>query len=383
MPLQPGTQLGPYKILSPDIGSQVTAISLLVCLASAALTLPGCGRPDQRLPPGRPAGDIKAAEVRKTDDGSYHVRWTVEPPGSPVAVFASTDPANIPHTEPVAETTEAEAIVSGLDPRQRYYFELVPEGGRGFASATRFVKLQGARNVRDLGGYETQDGRRVRWGNVFRSDELTDLTDADVTLIGSMGIRVVCDLRRESRREAVPDRLPAQNAPAILNLDISAATAGRQSALTDWSDEGAEAQMAEGYALRIRRAGPLYGRMLDALIDPANRPFLFHCQGGKDRAGTGAALLLLALGVPEETVVEDYLLTNQAYEQASFDLATRAAELGVSTTVMDVLRSARPLFINTALHEMRAMSGSVDAYLGQEVGLTGEERDRLRAELLH
>ena len=93
--------------------------------------------------------------------------------------------------------------------------------------------------------------------------------------------------------------------------------------------------------------------------------------------------MLLALGVPEETVVDDYLLTNQAYENASFDLATRSAELGVSIAVMEVLRSARPVFINTALDEMRAMSGSVDAYLDQEVGLAGEDRDRLRAELLH
>ena len=66
-----------------------------------------------------------------------------------------------------------------------------------------------------------------------------------------------------------------------------------------------------------------------------------------------------------------------------FDRATRSAELGVSTAVMEVLRSARPVFINTALDEMRAMSGSVDAYLDQEVGLTGEDRDRLHAELLH
>ena len=171
----------PHICTLHDIGSQITAVSLLVCLASAALTLPGCGRPEQRLPDRTP-GNIKAAEVKKTDDASYHVRWTVEPPGSTVAVFASTDPANIPHTEPLAESTEAEAIVSGLDPRQRYYFELVPAGGRGFVSATRFVTLQGARNVRDLGGYETRDGRRVRWGNVFRSDELTNLTDADVAL---------------------------------------------------------------------------------------------------------------------------------------------------------------------------------------------------------
>ena len=355
----------------------IVPISCLVFLVTA-----GCDRPEQALP-GRPAGAITTAEVSRIDGGSYRLRWTVEPPGTAVAIFASPDPADIPHAEPIAETTEAEAIVRGLDPLRRYYFELVPEGGEGVVAATRFVNLQGARNFRDLGGYETQDGRRVRWGHVFRSDELTDLTDADVTLVGNMGIRVVCDLRSESRREAAPDRLPASNAPTTLNLDISGATSGRRSSWTDWSDEGAEAQMAEGYALRIRRAGPLYGRMLDEMIGPDNRPFLFHCQAGKDRAGTGAALLLLALGVPEETVVEDYLLTNQVYERASVAPATRAAELGVSTKVMEVLMSARSVFINTALDEMTAMSGSADGYIRQEVGLSGEERDRLRGELLH
>ncbi len=358
-------------------------ISCLVFLATAVLAQPGCGTPEQTLPL-RPAGEITTAEVGRTDDGSYRLRWTVEPPGAPVAVFASTDPANIPHAEPVAETTEAEAIVSGLDPRQRHYFELVPEGGEGFVSATRFVHLQGAQNFRDIGGYETREGRRVRWGAVFRSDDLVDLTDPDLTLVSNMGIRVVCDLRRKSRREVAPDRLPTQNAPATLNLDISEATdGGGSSSIEEWSDEEAEAQMAEGYARRIRTAGPLYGQMIDRLIGPANRPFLFHCQGGKDRAGTGAALLLLALGVAEDTVVEDYLLTNQAYEKAGIDPAARAAERGISVNVMKVLMSALPSFIDTAFNEMRSMSGSVDGYLREQVGLTSEEHDRLRAELLY
>ena len=357
-------------------------ISCLVSLVAAVLVQLGCGSPEQTLPV-RPAGEITAAEVSRTDDGSYRLRWTVEPPDAPVAVFASTDPVNIPHAEPVAETAEAEAIVSGLEPYQRYYFELVPEGGKGFVFATRFVNLQGAQNFRDIGGYETREGRRVRWGTVFRSDDLVDLTDADLTLVSKMSIRVVCDLRRESRREAAPDRLPTQNAPATLNLDISGAIDGRESSSIDWSDEEAEALMAEGYARRIRTAGPLYGQMIDKLIDPANRPFLFHCQGGKDRAGTGAALLLLALGVAEDTVVEDYLLTNQVYEKAGIDPATRAAERGISVNVMKVLMSALPSFINTALNEMRSMSGSVDGYLREQVGLTSEEHDRLRAELLY
>ena len=92
---------------------------------------------------------------------------------------------------------------------------------RGRIVAMRFVSFEGARNFRDLGGYETMDGRRVRWGTVFRSDALTDLGDADLARITHMGIRVVCDLRRDSEREEQPDRLPTQNPPARLNLDIS------------------------------------------------------------------------------------------------------------------------------------------------------------------
>ena len=141
--------------------------------------------------------------------------------------------------------------------------------------------------------------------------------------------------------------------------------------------------MAEGYAMRIRRAGSLYATMLDELADPGHRPFLFHCQGGKDRAGTGAALLLLALGVSEETVIEDYLLTNRVIQTGAVGIEQSARDYGVSVRVMEVLRSARPSFIQSAIDEMKTMSGSIEAYLQEELGLTQEKRDRLRAELLY
>ena len=198
-----------------------------------------------------------------------------------------------------------------------------------------------------------------------------------------MGVRVVCDLRRDSQRKEDPDRLPAEDTPVTLHLDIAGAMDEEEESATAWSDEEAEAQMAERYALRMRTTGSLYGTMLDELNDPGNRPFLLHCQGGKDRAGTGAALLLLALGVPEEIVIEDYRLTDQALERAGVEPASIAGDFGLSVEVMEVVMLARPSFINAALDEMRALSTTVEGYLREHVGLTDEERDRLRAQLLH
>lgn len=341
-----------------------------------------CGEAEQ---PPRAAQNatIITAEARRTGTDAYRLSWTVEPSGAKVTIFSSTNPSHFLRDAPIANSNETEAIITGLEPRQRHYFELVPEEGEGYVIATRFVNVEGAQNFRDLGGYETSDGRHVQWGTVFRSDALSNLTDADLTLFSNMGIRVVCDLRRDSQRNETPDRLPLRNPPTALNLDIAGTIDDGESSLIDWNDEEAEAQMSERYAKRIRETGSLYGTMLRALADPKNQPFLFHCQGGKDRAGTGAALLLLALGVPQETIVADYLLTNEASEITEVKVNRAAEDFGVSVEVMKVLMYASPSFIHAAFDEITKMSGSVDTYLREEVGLTLETRERLKTRLLY
>ena len=341
-----------------------------------------CGGVEQP-PSSTPRAEIKHAEASRMAVDTYRLHWTVEPSGARVMIFAGTDPGQISRTASIAISNEAETIVRGLLPGQRYYFELVPEGGEGYVIATRFVNVEGAQNFRDLGGYKTIDDRQVRWGTVFRSDALSNLTDADLTLFSNMGIRVVCDLRRDSQRNETPDRLPLRNPPTALNLDIAGTIDDGESSLIDWNDEEAEAQMSERYAKRIRETGSLYGTMLRALADPKNQPFLFHCQGGKDRAGTGAALLLLALGVPQETIVADYLLTNEASEITEVKVNRAAEDFGVSVEVMKVLMYASPSFIHAAFDEITKMSGSVDTYLREEVGLTLETRERLKTRLLY
>ena len=129
-------------------------------LVLAVLIGASCGEAEQP-PRAAPNATIIIAEARRTALDAYRLSWTVEPFGAKVTIFSSTNPSHFLRAAPIASSNETETIITGLHPRQRHYFELVPEGGEGYVTATRFVNVEGAQNFRDLGGYQTSDGRHV------------------------------------------------------------------------------------------------------------------------------------------------------------------------------------------------------------------------------
>ena len=179
----------------------------------------------------------------------------------------------------------------------------------------RRIALEGQANFRDLGGYHTADGRTVKWRQLFRSGRLANLTDEDVSRLEDLGIRTVVTLLTEVDVEAYgPDRLPAGVRLLSLPIDSEAATdlanRAREALLSgDFSQIPAEIN-PEIHRLVIREGQEQYAALLRAIADPANRPLVFHCSHGVHRTGTGAAILLAALGVPWATIREDYLLSN-------------------------------------------------------------------------
>lgn len=179
----------------------------------------------------------------------------------------------------------------------------------------RHVVLEGARNFRDLGGYATEDGRSVRWGTFYRSDSLAELTDGDLEKLSALGVRLVCDFRSEEERREAPDRLPADPAPDVAELPIgvegSQATE-LQERLTSGDIAGLDLSqmLVDGNRSFITDFVHQYRAMFQRLLREEALPVLVHCTGGKDRAGMASALILRSLGVPDETVFEDYLLTN-------------------------------------------------------------------------
>lgn len=234
-----------------------------------------------------------------------------------------------------------------------------------------------ASNLRDLGGYEAAFGASVKWRTLYRSNELSRLTDEALDAFGAIGVRCICDLRSEDEQNHAPTRLPAVNPPRVDSLPIRVA-GDLRAMLTDGKSTGANLRRAlsDTYRVFVRDHTEAYRGLFDRLVDGPHYPLVFHCSAGKDRTGFAAAMILTALGVPYEAVREDYLLTN-LYWDAGVPHASQMPE-----DVRDALLGAHPEYLDAAFDEIAVQHGSATGYLRHALNLTPERTGRLREHLL-
>lgn len=338
------------------------------------------------MPPRLEGNTLKEATVSRIGADSVRIRWRHAADPQAVAVYRGDSPAAIDRRRALART-EAEAVaLNALDPHHPHYFELAPAQGRPLIVGERRIPAEGTVNMRDLGGYRAADGRRVRWGLIFRSDNLARLTDAGLALVRRMGVNLVCDFRTPAEAARSPDRFPGAGGAGYLPLPIQhgefepTATFERiKSGDTDWMTEEF---MLQGYVENIERYAPVWATVFEKLGDRSHRPLLFHCTGGKDRAGTCAALVLMALGVPEEAVIEDYGLSEQLIEGVRKLIYTQIEALGVDVRKVAPYFSAPVDRIRALIGYINATYGSTVGYLTKKAGVGEALIERLREELL-
>jgi len=258
----------------------------------------------------------------------------------------------------------------------------------------RHVPLAGQPNFRDLGGYAAGDGRRIKWGVLYRSGELSQLSDDDVGKLGGLGIRTVVDFRSPEEVSARGEgRLPS--GAQLFALPI--ASSDMFAKLIPMFLKGDFSQVPRDLLEQVNRMlvsefTEQYTGLLRAVSDPANRPLVFHCTQGKDRAGFGAAMVLSALGVPWETVVEDYLLSNHFRKEendkmlgmirgfASNHGGTEGEEVAFSR--VEGLLYVKEQSLQAAHTEILERHGSVEGFLSEGLGCSVEGLARLRDDLL-
>jgi protein-tyrosine phosphatase len=251
----------------------------------------------------------------------------------------------------------------------------------------RIIPLEGAFNFRDIGGYRTSSGQRVRTGLVYRSGELHNLTDADVEFLLQKGVKLICDLRSAEEVEAEPDRLPAKAEYLHLPLNVGADHNrwGRLFALF-FNRRKLASMMPEVYKQSVSGSDArLFGDLLRRLSQPENLPAIIHCTAGKDRTGLAIGLLLKWLGVPDETIIADYALSNRYFDQF-YAYGTRGVKslsrLGITGEHIKPLLVANPLSMRAALAHIDAQYGSIERYLREAAGLDDTVLSRLRDILL-
>lgn len=235
----------------------------------------------------------------------------------------------------------------------------------------RLLRLQGATNFRDLGGYTGREGRPVRWRRLFRSDHLSRLTQEDYASLADLRLHGSVDFRGLAERAANPYRLPGvvQHSLAIEPTVVQRieAMAAAERELTAPIVVGL---MEDLYRSLVTDQAGRFGELFQQLLK-AQGPLVFHCTAGKDRTGVAAALILLALGVSREQVMQDYLLTNEVLKPPELLLSRTPAQ------ALAVLRGVQESFLGAALEAIAIEHGDVDRYLRRCLGLTRAARDTL------
>ncbi len=251
--------------------------------------------------------------------------------------------------------------------------------------------LKNTINTRDLGGYVGAEGRRVKWGLLYRSDSLAQLDDADLEILKGLQLTTVTDLRSPSERQLAPDRLPQQSPAlkvetlAINNPAVDIADLGKRF----YAGEVSAAELRKFLDRRPYIEDPVlrsrWGAWVRSLAEPGALPQIFHCTMGKDRTGFAAAIVLLTLGVSKADVMSDFLLSNlyleDKIEQWLPHIQARSSPDVEPELLRQVLGVSR-YSLESAFAAMEAQYGSVEGYIEQGLGIDAGTRSRLRSLLL-
>ena len=302
-------------------------------------------------------------------------------------VFAGPAPDRIDRARVVARFEGGARIaLAALPEADRHFVAVAGPGGRVEIVAERLVPLDGTQNFRDLGGYETAGGGRVRWGRVFRSDSLAELSDADVGRLARLGLRLVCDFRGDAEVTEEPNRLAGRPGVAYWNQplgDRSVQPAEWRRRFESGDFAGVDASwLTRSYRGMIDDCAAELGAVLRRLAHERGLPAVLHCTAGKDRTGVASALLLLLLGVSRELVLEDYALTGR-YTEGRIRSAERFfAGRGIDPTHVRGLLGSEPATLAGALDHLDAAHGGAERWARGRAGLTEAELAALRAALL-
>jgi protein-tyrosine phosphatase len=313
------------------------------------------------------------------NDDSVLVRWQFE--GEPVAVDVAIG-TSADHLDHQHQTTippgETSTRVPRL-PRGRMFVSVAcHQGGPAVVAAERRIPFEAVTNFRDLGGYRTRSGGRIRWGRVFRSDALHGMTEGDVAMYDDLGLTAVFDLRGDVE-VAEPDPMPSRHLP-MLSRPAGANVAGSFNGSTG---EDGERLLAGLYIGQLDNSATTIGELFSALAEPGGLPAVFHCHAGKDRTGLVAAVLLEALGVEREAILDDYELTARYRLRAQQDQTfERMMNLGLAPEAAAGVLTAPRWAMHSALEHLDREYGNVERYLTGPAAMELTGLKRLSAELL-
>ncbi len=326
---------------------------------------------------------IEAAEVKRTDAQTVVVTWQ---DSDPVSVYVATRPDAAPEAAVlVGRDQRGGSLTVAAEASERRYFILRDGGDTSLTRvAERVLPLQQGSNFRDIGGYVGADGKRVKWGRIYRSGAMPLLTEADYRQLGTLGLGTIIDLRSTDERMIAPDQLDDRTGALFISNDYSLRTL-----LADMSGgDGEYTYRKTGQAL-----APQYRAIFRRLLAD-DGAVMYHCSAGQDRTGIATALVLSALGVDRSTIIADYHLST-ALRRPQFEMPPLDPADWPGNPIVPLYAAsqkapggpkAEPLYSRKGVSHLVQFFevidrdyGSVEGFLTKELGIGATELARLRA----
>jgi protein-tyrosine phosphatase len=252
---------------------------------------------------------------------------------------------------------------------------------------SRMIPMEGGRNFRDVGGYRTADGRTVRWNVLYRSGSLGNLQKDGMARLRTMNIRAIIDLRMTTERKSDQSNWLSIAGLGYFTRDYM--LGGDEASLAQMFSDPSKltastmrAMMIQGYRTMPKELAPQYRELFARLIAPGKGAIVVNCTAGKDRTGIATALVLTAIGVPYETVREDFLLSNDGLNMDSVRDAISPQLALLPSDVIQPLVGVEGEYLDAAFAQMKADYGSIEAYLEKEIGVGPAEIASLKSRVL-
>jgi protein-tyrosine phosphatase len=320
------------------------------------------------------------------------------------AAFVHDGPGNVDHMTWVTMTEDGPEIAvialkgifdrKGLDPSMFGAYDRAPALGHGYGATEvapgQSLGIKSVPNLRDLGGYETSDGAVVAGGLVYRSNQLSEIPEEDMEKLAGLELETDFDLRTAEERDARPDELPSGVEYVWLDVLADAEQAGPamleklmkdpQAANAALGDGKAEADFQKSYRqfVSLPSAKESFRKLYLALGDREQLPALFHCTTGKDRTGWAAAALLTLLGVPRDTVMEDYLRSNDYVIPKYQKVIDAFVEAGGDASIPPAILGVKRAYLEAAFDEMESEYGTIEKYFSEGLGIDADKQKALR-----
>lgn len=326
--------------------------------------------------------DVQAV-CEVTDLYNYIVKWEVTPViNGKVSIYTSTDPDHFDMQTPVAVVPAslgcAKIIMNGS--LNRRYFQLVFNHDVKTIVGVRAQKFSTIQNFRDIGGYKTTDGRHIRWGQIYRSGNLDSLSDLSAKRINLMNIKSLIDLRMPSSSKRPS---PNVDIPNCYQYPVFPYKEDPVPLIKECRFKRGDADvfMQDVFGEMVLRNKDSFRLLFQLLRNEDNYPLVIESDYGTLQTSIASALILSTLGVPDQTVIEDYLLSNKYYNK--YKVARIARTLPYeSQEALSVITKSDESYLLSALNQILQHYGSLNSFMEEEIGIDADFRHDIQNILL-